>query len=132
MLSRCRCPVISVDLENPRCFVSLRPSLHTHKGGCVRDISMSDQPQYYRVTDSLENLSVRIRLRKVRVGTYSRYRGRALSCVQRFVRGIESSLRSGSGSPELFLPACPILSFVATGSIPARPLWMHSLCEGVW
>eukprot|EP00752_Nemacystus_decipiens_P014281 g12701.t1 len=26
---------------------------------------MSDQPQYYRVTDSLENLSVRIRLRKI-------------------------------------------------------------------
>lgn len=27
---------------------------------------MSDQPQYYRITDSLESLSIRIRLRKVR------------------------------------------------------------------
>lgn len=27
---------------------------------------MSDQPQYYRITDSLESLNVRIRLRKVR------------------------------------------------------------------
>lgn len=47
-------------------IVSLHPSLHTPQGGWVRDIPMSDQPQYYRVTDSLENLSVRIRLRKVR------------------------------------------------------------------
>ncbi|CAM9953363.1 unnamed protein product [Scytosiphon promiscuus] len=75
---------------------------------------MSDQPQYYRITDSLESLSIRIRLRKIF--------GRSVNTKPKAV-GTVRSRRENDGEDQDRLPG----SFVPGDEADVRVKWQEKI-----